>query len=171
MQIQKIRDPATQLLLAIVARPTDEEGPDRTRLNISPHTELLQVALIRNRGETVQTYNPHTHRKLPRYIEGTAEAWVVVAGVVFADVYTEAGALVVMVPLNATDIFVSYRGGHGFRVQPGACVVEIKNGPYYGHDADKEMISDAPAAPSIHSPPSRAPHVQGGSRRVAPPLP
>lgn len=137
----------------MVGRPTDEPGPSRSRIDLCPHTELLQAAVIRNKGELPEHYRPHKHRPLERHTKGTAEAWIVLRGFVYADVYDERGLNFLTLPLAAEDIFISFRGGHGYQVQPGALVVEVKNGPYYGNAADKEMLDDGggEASASVHS--------------------
>jgi hypothetical protein len=56
------------------------------------------------------------------------------------DVYDDTRTVVATRELEAGDILIAVRGGHGFRVVEDTVLLEIKQGPYPGHGSDKERF-------------------------------
>ena len=56
------------------------------------------------------------------------------------DVYSEDRRLVATCELRLGDILIAVGGGHGFRVLEDLVLLEIKQGPYPGHEAEKERF-------------------------------
>ena len=75
----------------------------------------------------------HEHNPVPRKtVVPTAEVLIVKKGFVHADVYDNQYGFVECVILEAGDVFLQLRGGHGFRFISEAEVIEVKSGPYMG---------------------------------------
>jgi hypothetical protein len=141
MHIRKIMDPATGELLA-ERMGWDDTMQSGERISTDVWDSLLQVSLIQNETLETKTYAKHRHLPLSRSTVGTSEAWVVVRGYVLVTVCDLRGESLAIFRMSAGDVFVSHRGWHGYEIMPGARVVEVKNGPYYGRHDDKE-IADA----------------------------
>ena len=85
---------------------------------------------------------PHIHNDLKREALRTQEVVFVRKGSVLAHIYDEAGELVEKVTLKPFDTLILLRGGHGYRIlEDGTSVLEVKNGPYAGAEADRKRIA------------------------------
>lgn len=83
----------------------------------------------------------HQHLNVPREAAFTQEAVVMVRGRMRTTVFDEQRNLVAEVELRQGDAMVLLRGGHGYDIlEDGTRVLEIKNGPYPGADADRVRI-------------------------------
>ncbi len=121
------------LLLATVMNSdvdvrTDAAGTD----------EILQAAAIPLAPG--RQLRPHRHLATPRNTVGTQEAWVVMRGVIRAELYDIDGSHCDTIMLGGGDCMILYRGAHGFEVLESAVIYEIKNGPYLGREMDSEPI-------------------------------
>jgi hypothetical protein len=66
---------------------------------------------------------------------------VVIRGQVEVDYFTEDGSFITKEELNAGDITISFRGGHGYRtLSADSLVYEFKSGPYEGVEIDKVFL-------------------------------
>lgn len=111
------------------------------RKNISEDFEPLQIAALRL--EENQTFKAHRHIKNSKEIQITQEAWIVIVGSVKVYYYNEDGEFLCFHILNDGDLTVTYFGGHNYKaLTPNTLVFEIKNGPYFGVEKDKEFIND-----------------------------
>lgn len=108
------------------------------RCDLNDPAESLQVAIIATEAET--PYKAHKHIPNPRSFSMTQETWYVVSGRVEADVFDTDDSLVETVGLDAGDLFVVHRGGHGYRCGPSTVVIEQKPGPYKGREVDKVLL-------------------------------
>lgn len=125
-----------QLLAVRLSFDDDDDG----RENGTATHEIMQAALIANSGEHPERYAAHKHKLQTRETIGTAEAWVVISGKVSVTIYDTFSNHIGTAVLYSGDVFIAFAGGHGYTVFPEARVVELKNGPYNGREADKEMI-------------------------------
>lgn len=83
----------------------------------------------------------HSHNEVSREVLWTQEVLYVRAGRVRAEIYDMADQKVADLEAGAGDILVLLRGGHGYHIlQDGTQVLEIKNGPYVGADADRRRL-------------------------------
>jgi len=83
----------------------------------------------------------HVHRDVPRTATLTQEAVVVMQGRMRADVFDDARNLLTEVVIEAGECMVFLRGGHGYEIlDDNTRVLEIKNGPFLGVEADKEKF-------------------------------
>jgi cupin fold WbuC family metalloprotein len=112
---------------------------DQLRADAAGPEEILQASRLRLPQN--KTISPHRHLPVERTTQGTQEAWVVISGVIQAQVFDVDSTLVQDITLGAGDCMVLYKGGHTFTVtSEDAVLYEIKNGPYYGPAADQEKI-------------------------------
>lgn len=125
-----------RLLAVRLSFDNDDDG----RENGTANHEILQAAMIANHGEQPDVYSAHRHKLQLRETIGTAEAWVVIGGKVSVSIFDNSSQHIDTAILYVGDVFIAFSGGHGYRVFPGARVVEIKNGPYNGREADKEIL-------------------------------
>jgi hypothetical protein len=126
-----------ELIMARIVR-ADEDM--KVGLNfLSEENENLQVSFWNHPSETVLL--PHIHNELQRNTVGTSEVVYIVNGSVHLDLYDLQGLLIHETILNTGDLCVCILGGHGYRIlEKGTKVLEIKNGPYFGQEADKTLI-------------------------------
>jgi len=83
----------------------------------------------------------HTHLTSSRMATHTQEAVVVLSGRLRADVFDRHRVVLVQLVLQAGECMVFLDGGHGYEVlDDNTYVLEIKNGPYPGLEADKEKF-------------------------------
>lgn len=83
----------------------------------------------------------HSHNEVSREVPWTQEVLYVRAGRLRAEIYDTADQKVADLEAGAGDILVLLRGGHGYHIlQDGTQVLEIKNGPYVGADADRRRL-------------------------------
>jgi len=109
------------------------------RTDLSPDEEFLQVSGRRlSKGTLVPA---HKHNSIDRKTDITQEAWLVLKGKVKGIFYDLDDTILHESILTDGDCIVLYRGGHSLEVlDEGTVFYEIKTGPYYGVDVDKEKI-------------------------------
>ena len=84
---------------------------------------------------------PHIHNETERKVSRTQEAIFVKSGRVAAYIFDEAENLVRKIELNPGDILILLSGGHGYEIlEDNTYVLEVKNGPYPGAEADRRRI-------------------------------
>ncbi len=122
--------------MAIVFR--DSEWVDGLSF-ITEDSDFLQVGMWNyNEGKQLKA---HTHKVFERKSYRTQEATYVRSGKLGVDLYDENKTLVEQFVLNEGDVAVFLAGGHGYRIlSDGTRVIEFKNGPFLGVEADKELI-------------------------------
>lgn len=139
----QIFDPDTKLLLHEYFRLSKGvlERDGFERVDFSEPTEFLQCALI---GIPLNhEFRPHKHLERARSFSNlrAQESWVVISGQVQVDYFSEAGHFLQTESLEAGDLSISYRGGHGYRtLDTAALVYEFKSGPYEGQEIDKVFL-------------------------------
>lgn len=83
----------------------------------------------------------HFHKTVPRSSNLTQEAVVVLQGSMRVDVYNPARKVIHQTVLEAGECMVFLAEGHGYEIlQDGTRILEIKNGPFPGVEADKEKF-------------------------------
>lgn len=98
---------------------------------------------------------PHVHNPVSRAVHFTQEALFLRRGRLRVDFYSEAGAYLESRELQAGDVILLIRGGHGFEVLEEIEMVEVKQGPYVG-EADKTRIAGITASEvKLHRGPGR----------------
>lgn len=130
-QYHSLVDP--ELLLATVLNTEVD-----IRQDAAGTEEILQVSVMRLPSHRV--LDAHRHLPTSRSTQGTQEAWVVMRGVLAAELFDIDGTSRSNIVLRAGDCMTLYRGAHSFRVIEEVVMFEIKNGPYLGRDKDSERI-------------------------------
>ncbi len=83
----------------------------------------------------------HIHNVVPREIDRTQEVICVLQGRVRSTIFTEAEQQCAEVDLDAGDVLILLCGGHSYDIlENGTQVLEVKNGPYPGADADRRRF-------------------------------
>ena len=86
---------------------------------------------------------PHIHNQTPREVLWTQEVLYIRKGTIKADIYDANEVLVEEIIANEGDTLILLRGGHGYEVlENGTQVLEIKNGPYLGAEADRRRLKN-----------------------------
>jgi len=111
--------------------------PAETRY-LTPDDCNLQVGHVVYAADT--EIPRHAHLALERTIVGTTEVLLIQQGRCEVDIYSEDRRLVATCELRLGDILIAVAGGHGFRVLEDLVLLEIKQGPYPGHVAEKERF-------------------------------
>jgi hypothetical protein len=87
---------------------------------------------------------PHHHKDTTKTISSIQEALHIEYGEVKAAFYEADGREIGSAILNAGDTILLLSGGHGFEILKDSKIIEIKQGPYYGVDDDKERFQAKP---------------------------
>jgi hypothetical protein len=101
--------------------------------------DFIQVGIWRyDKGKKLQA---HIHNEVTREITRTQEVIFVKSGKVVAHIFNEEEELAKSLELHPGDVLIVLRGGHGYDViEDNTSVLEIKNGPYPGAEADRRRI-------------------------------
>jgi quercetin dioxygenase-like cupin family protein len=88
-----------------------------------------------------QRLKAHKHNRVERAITHTQEAVYVRKGALKAIVYDQAGRAVEEIVVREGDLLIMLRGGHGYEIiEDDTQVLEVKNGPYPGPEADRTRL-------------------------------
>ena len=79
---------------------------------------------------------PHVHNPVARQVEFTKEVLFIKSGRLRVDFYSEDQQYLESTILEAGDVILLARGGHGFEMLEPTEIIEVKQGPYAGN-ADK----------------------------------
>lgn len=83
----------------------------------------------------------HTHNPVKREVPWTQEVLYVRKGKIRARIYNTRGEKVAELIVSEGDVIALLMGGHGYEIlEDGTQVLEIKNGPYVGADADRRRL-------------------------------
>lgn len=83
----------------------------------------------------------HTHNEVAREVLWTQEVLYIRQGRIRAVIFDTSDTKVAELEAGPGDILILLRGGHGYEIiEDGTQVLEIKNGPYVGPDADRRRI-------------------------------
>lgn len=105
---------------------------------ITPDDSPLQVgALIHKQGVILK---PHVHKNTQRVVTGVHEVLHIVYGEVAAWFFDEKREKVQSTVLKTGDTILLMSGGHGFEMLRDTKMIEVKQGPYQGAQADKERF-------------------------------
>ena len=109
------------------------------RTDISPDSEFLQVS-ARNLNDKVFV-KAHKHKPVIRETTITQEAWIIIKGKIKAMIYDIDKNFLEEVIITEGGCIVLYNGGHSLTsLENNTIFYEIKTGPYYGYENDKEDI-------------------------------
>ena len=84
---------------------------------------------------------PHIHNHVPRKTEHTQEFIFVRKGRLLTRIFDKQEKPVSEVEMQAGDMMVLLSGGHGYDIlEDDTQVIEVKNGPYPGAEADRRRF-------------------------------
>ncbi len=127
--IERIYD-ETQLLALIICRSFRKDGIEF----FTPGTYSQQIGYMdRPAGYVIA---PHVYNPVPREVHYTKEVLFIRSGRLRVDFYSEAQEYLESTVLEAGDVILLARGGHGFVMLEPTEIIEVKQGPYAG-DQDK----------------------------------
>ncbi len=107
----------------------------------TPNEFSQQLAYIsHSAGHTIQ---PHLHNPVHREVHYTNEVLFLRRGTLRVDFYSEDREYLKSALLEAGDVILLIKGGHGFEVLDDIEMVEVKQGPYTG-DRDKTRLFGPP---------------------------
>jgi len=111
------------------------------RTDVCPDSEYIQVC-ARKLGDKISV-GAHRHLPIKRETDITQEAWIVLRGRIKAKFYDLDNSFLYEAEIEKGGCMVLFRGGHSLEVlEEDTLFYEIKTGPYYGVDDDKEFIGE-----------------------------
>lgn len=109
------------------------------RTDICPSSEYIQVSA--RTFESTTHVKPHIHKPIDRHSKLTQEAWIVISGEIKAEIFDIDKKFLDEIILTSGDCIVLFSGGHSLTsLKENTIFYEIKTGPYYGYENDKEDI-------------------------------
>ena len=106
----------------------------------TPNDYSQQLAYMSHpTGKEIQ---PHVHKKVQREVHYTQETLFIRRGKLQVDFYSDAQQYLDSRVLEAGDVILLIKGGHGFKVLEDLEMFEVKQGPYAG---DEDKIKFVPA--------------------------
>ena len=100
----------------------------------TPNDYSQQLAYMNHpAGKEIQ---PHLHKKVQREVHYTQETLFIRKGKLQVDFYSDEEEFLENRILDAGDVILLIKGGHGFKVLEDLEMFEVKQGPYAG-DEDK----------------------------------
>jgi cupin fold WbuC family metalloprotein len=109
------------------------------RTDVSPDSEFLQVSARRLDNDIF--VKAHRHKYVVRETNITQEAWIVHRGKIKAMIYDIDKNFLEEIIISDGGCIVLYNGGHSLTsMEENTIFYEIKNGPYFGYENDKEDI-------------------------------
>lgn len=118
-------------VVAIIVRKDFEKGGIHF---FTPNDYSQQLAYMSHpTGKEIQ---PHLHKKVQREVHYTQETLFIRKGKLQVDFYSDDQKYLVSRVLEAGDVILLIKGGHGFKVLEDLEMFEVKQGPYAG-DEDK----------------------------------
>jgi len=106
----------------------------------TPNDYSQQLAYMSHpTGKVIQ---PHVHKKVQREVHYTQETLFIRKGKLQVDFYSDDQQYLESRVLEAGDVILLIKGGHGFKVLEDLEMFEVKQGPYAG---DEDKIKFTPA--------------------------
>ena len=106
----------------------------------TPNDYSQQLAYMNHpTGKDIQ---PHVHKKVQREVHYTQETLFIRKGKLQVDFYSDDHQYQESRVLEAGDVILLIKGGHGFKVLEDLEMFEVKQGPYAG---DEDKIKFTPA--------------------------
>jgi hypothetical protein len=124
---------------SIICSHISKKDTTQYRTDLSDPEEILQVSIrLLDKGVHVK---PHKHIPIKKTTIGTQEAWVVIEGQILAKIYDIDDQILNEIFIESGDLVVFFRGGHELLATKETIFYELKTGPYYGYENDKEPIN------------------------------
>ena len=123
-----------EIIAIVVRKDYNPEGVSFVTSRYSP----LQLGIFCHKKNS--EIKPHIHKEVGRVIKKTLEVLHIEYGYVSVDLYSSDGKKIKTITLNSGDTIMFVNGGHGIKILEDSKIIEIKQGPYYGVEIDKEYI-------------------------------
>ena len=123
-----------KVIALILRRDYDVDGVNF----ITSKDEPIQLGVLKHQCGT--RIKPHVHRNQPRTITEVQEVLHIEYGRVEAEFYESNGKKVGNTILHSGDTIQFLCGGHGFNILEDSKIIEVKQGPYYGVEEDKQLL-------------------------------
>ncbi|MBV9389383.1 MAG: hypothetical protein JOZ78_23420 [Chroococcidiopsidaceae cyanobacterium CP_BM_ER_R8_30] len=123
-----------QLLAVIVYHDFDKPGIHF----FTPNELSQQLAYMHH--PTGKVISPHVHNPVVREVEYTQEVLIIRKGKLRVDFYDEQQQYLKSRVLEAGDVILLIKGGHGFEVLSEVEMFEVKQGPYVGEQDKTRFI-------------------------------
>jgi hypothetical protein len=125
-----------EIIYAIVLR---SDGVEPGLKFYTSESDFLQVGSWRyERGKKLK---PHAHKICERKSNLTQEFVFIKKGKLRLDVYDNLDSVIESLELGQGDLAILLAGGHAYEIlEDDTQVIEVKNGPYPGLEADKRLI-------------------------------
>lgn len=125
---------AEDVVAVIVRKDFEKEGIHF----FTPNDYSQQLAYMSHpKGKEIQ---PHIHKKVQREVHFTQETLFIRKGKLQVDFYTDEKEYLESRTLDAGDVILLIKGGHGFKVMEDLEMFEVKQGPYAGDDDKIKFI-------------------------------
>jgi mannose-6-phosphate isomerase-like protein (cupin superfamily) len=105
---------------------------------LTPDEFSQQLAYMKHPAGKI--ISPHIHNEVQREVFFTQEVLIIKKGVLRVDFYTDQQQYLESYLLRSGDVILLIRGGHGFQILEEVEMLEVKQGPYVGHQ-DKVRFS------------------------------
>jgi mannose-6-phosphate isomerase-like protein (cupin superfamily) len=122
-------------LLALIVR---DEFKKAGITFFTPNELTQQLAYMRHPAGKV--IDPHVHKPVPRSVAFTQETLIIKRGRLRVDFFDIAQNYLESRELKQGDVILLIKGGHGFEVLEEIEMIEVKQGPYVGHQ-DKTVFA------------------------------
>ncbi len=123
-------------LLAMIVRRDEQRGDGHSFATPPEATQQVGFLNFRHGHEIL----PHVHKFVRRTVVGTSEVVYVKAGLLKVDFFSSPRKYLRSSTLTQGDLVILMEGGHGFTCLEDCELMEIKQGPYLGVNADKERF-------------------------------
>lgn len=98
----------------------------------------LQIGILVHQAD--KSIKPHVHRHQDKLVHSTYEVLIVVEGRIEVQFYSLTGQQIGTQTIAAGDVILLMNGGHGIKVLEPCRIVEVKQGPYFGINAEKSYF-------------------------------
>ena len=126
-------------LLAIIVRSSfDQPG-----IHFFTSNELSQQLAFMHHpsGKVIE---PHVHNSVPREVQYSQEVLLIKKGNLRVDFYREDREYLMSRIIEAGDVILLIKGGHGFEVLEELEMFEVKQGPYTGENDKTRFTPSKP---------------------------
>ena len=133
-QIEEIKSKG-KLLALLIRRDYGDEGVNF----VTRETDAFQVGVILHpAGHEIR---PHIHRRIRKENSDNLEFLYIIEGKVEVSFF-DGKTLVKKTVIDEGDALLQFDGGHGFKMLEPTKMIEVKQGPYYGNEKEKEYIEE-----------------------------
>ena len=133
-RLEKIKSNNGSTIAIVVRKNFKKEGINF----LSEDTFPLQLGV--NSYKKGYKINGHFHQKREVMVNNIQEVIYFKSGSALVKLFDVNKKLVDSVSLSAGDLIFFVDGGHGFEMTEDSTFIEIKQGPYFGKDKDKDLI-------------------------------